>query len=246
MTVLFILAVLSVTTFIESQVIITRPDAVLEKLSELKELVFDYKMYRDGETSLAYFLPLMRKVNPLILRGTFNYTIQAVKNAAKNIAESDAAVNEILAGEKQNSCIKSLAAQINLQTEMSGFYSSDCLNIYNWNIFNITEDWLTDLEFSGMEVDRFPQILINAFIGRNAFTQSDDIIARLQETYDGNLANYLETYTRLMTKDNQFALGWHQEAFSIENCLNALQADLTSYYSGITAQIPICRKYSGK
>lgn len=246
MTVLFILAVLLVTTFVESQAIITRPDAVLEKLIELKELVFDYKIYRDGDTSLAYFLPLMRKMNPLILRGTFNYTIQAVKNAAEIIAKSDAAALEILAVENQNSCIKSLAAQINLQTEMSGFYSSDCLNIYNWNIFNITEDWLTDMETSGKEVDSFPQILINAFIGRNAFTQPDDIIARLQETYDGNMATYLETFSRLMTKDNQFALGWHQEAFAIEDCLNELQADLESFYSGITAQIPICRKYSGK
>lgn len=246
MTVLFVLAVLLVTTFVESQVTVTRPDAVLEKLEELKELVFDYKIYRDGETSLAYFLPLMRKMNSLLLRGTFNYTIQAVKQAAANIAKADASAIEILAVEKQNSCIKSLSVQINLQTEMSGFYSSDCLNIYNWNIFNITEDWLTDMEMSGMDVDSFPLILINAFIGRNAFTQPDDIIGRIQETYDSSMATYLETYSRLMTKVNQFALGWHQEAFAIENCLKELQTDLASSFSEITTQIPVCRKYSGK
>lgn len=235
-----------VLTLVKAQTTITRPEAVLEKLGEFKQLVSDYKLYRDGESSLAYFLPLIRRMNPLILRGSFNYTIQAVKKAFAEIGDRNNDVQNVLAAEKQNSCMKNLAVQVDLQTEMNGFFLNDCVNIYDLNVFNVTEDYLTDMEASGVEVDGFPQILINAFIGRNVFTQPEEIVARLQETYVINIANYTETLTRLLDKDNKFALGWNSEAFSIEGCFKEVQSGLANSFTGITSQIPICRKYSGK
>lgn len=240
---LFIWLIFSATCFEVLESSPTASDEVLEKLNEIRNIISEYKVYKEGETSLGHYLPLFRYSNSFIMLDVFNSTIDITKKAVAKMMISDASIRASLEAEKQNSCISSLLASLDYIIETSGYLISNCLKITNTDIFTIIDDYLKDVEASNLAADNLPAILTVVFIGRNIFTQPDEIKARIQELFDERTAGDADTLARLLEKSNKFAGAYHNEYFAVRSCLNDIEIYVQSSYASVQSRLPICQTF---
>lgn len=235
--------IILVSFFAASDSVITRPDGVLQKLDEIRTLVSEYTVFVSNQTSLGHFLPLFRRVNSAIIFDVFNSTFHVIKETVANLGSSDTDIRATLEAETQNSCILSLLTSLDQVIELSGYAISNCVDITNPNVFVITDNYTKDVAESCLIADNLPHILFKPFIGRNVFTQPEEIIARLQELYDIEVADDAETLDRLLAKSNDFAFGWYDEYFAVKACLEDIEASIKSSYDAVQLRLPQCKAY---
>lgn len=225
---------------------ITRPDAVLEKFDEIFTLVSDYRIYKPDEVSLGRFVSAFRELNSLSIPSYFRDTLDAIEENIKRLNGLDTEMRNLLAAEVQNACILTIFSTLDLIAELTGFSVSNCIDISDWNVFTITDDFLNDIIVSNAVVDKLPDVMIKPFIGRNVFTQPEEIIKRMQELYDTELIDDKETFDRLMDKSNAFYFAWYDEYSAIVNCLSSLDASINNSFSAVKSQVTQCRAYGGR
>lgn len=226
---------------VASNATIAYPSVVFEKLNEVAGLVARYKTYTEGEVSLGRFVELFQQMNPLITKDVFNETAELVMQNAANLAALDAEVRDLLLAEKQNSCIRSMLTFLDQILMQSGFIISNCIDITSPDVFKKTFDYYSDLMDAIKTIEKLPLVLFNPLIGRNVFTQPDEIAARIQELYDIELSDDQETYDRLLAKINIFVFAWHDEYSSIKQCIENVQVAVVEAQTAVKAQLPLCR-----
>lgn len=225
---------------------ISYPAVVFQKLREIGDLVANYKIFKEEDASLGRFVEIFQQMNPLIAKDVFNETVEVITQNIEKLAALDSSIRNVLLAEKQNSCILSLLTFLDQITTQSGFLVSNCIEITDPAVFHKTSEYYNNLKETIKQIEKLPLVMFNPFVGRNVFTQSDEIAARIQELYDIELSDDQETLDGLLEKINIFALAWHNEYFSIKSCLGEVEGNLKDAHAAIQAQLLQCKAFGGK
>lgn len=243
---LFALVVLAVFSLVNGQTTIVRPDPLIDAMDAAVEKILNYPDYVPGQTSLAYWLPLMYKMNGIVLNDAYNYTLASFVAAVKQIGTSDSPLRALIAKEKQNSCFTNLLSSIDMNIEQTGYEISSCFELSDPSILNTSASYYQDLAASVSAVNKLPEVLLTPLVGRNPFTEPDQssIIADYEQS-DASFAQFEADFNRLMDEINAFTIGWQGEAKSIGDCLGAINGSLQAAYTMIQGRITVCRAYKG-
>jgi len=223
-----------------TQAAITRPDQVLAKLNEIEEKVFDYQ----GE--LKHNVTQFRAMTSLLINDMYNYTLGVIESSVEEISASDIVIRAELEAETQSACITNLNNFIDQIIELSGYAISNCIIVSDNTTFAETKTYFQFLDEFEQRVNTLAQLIVNALIGRNVFTQSDEIIARVEELFDAKVSEYDDELDELLNKINEWYLQWIGEVTSVEACFGSIGTSIHAGIGAVKAQLPICRIFGGR
>lgn len=225
---------------------IIRPAPLIEEVNEIvTEILNSAQLPSTGPPTLAYMLPKLYEMNGIVLKDAFNYTLASFVSTVQQLGTSDAPTRALIASKKQNACFKNLLSFLDSFIEMSGYSVASCFQLYNPSVLNSTDLYYQDLAAMGTAVNDIQAMLLSPFIGRNPFTQPDEIIADYKAQQSATLDGRAADLARLMEEINEFTLGWQSESISIVTCLGTIFDDVSANYAMVQVQIPKCTAFKG-
>lgn len=227
---------------IPSQAIVSKPDAVLANISALEAEVFEY------QASVQIQVRNLRTSGGQISSDLFNKTLTIIQNNIKNISTSDEEISSKLTSLNQNACIKNLVNTVAQVVELSGYAISNCIDYQNATSLNSTNDLssLRLLDSVEREINYLAAIIVNAFIGRNIFTEGDAIVDRVQEQLNATRTEVEETLSEIKENSGNFTATWDEEIKELQTCFDRIDQSIQSALTTVEAQIPICTMFGGR
>lgn len=236
----FIATIFLASVLAGSQAVITRPDEVLAKINELEGEVFNY------QSEVQEKIKSFRVSNGELTGEYYNKTLNIVEENIKSISVSDSDIRKSLAAQKQTSCIFNLVNFIDQIVELSGYAISNCIELKETGVLSVNNEFRELLDSFERDVDILSQIIINALIGRNIFTEGTAIIERVQEQLKTKTAEFDAVLTALNGQSTGVSDSWNTEISSLATCFADINDSLKSGVESIEAQIPVCIKFSGR
>jgi hypothetical protein len=235
----FITLTVFLASLVGSQAAITRPDEVLVQINELEGKVAGYQV--EVHQKIAKF----RASNGELTGDYYNKTLNIVDENIKSISVSDAGIRESLAGQKQTACIVNLVNFIDQIIELSGYAISNCIEVKD-NGTSLAGDFRELLDSFERDVNVLTQIIVNALIGRNIFTEGNAIIERVQEQLKAKTAEFDAVLTSLAERSSGVNDSWDVEISNLKTCFVEIDSSIKSGIASIETQIPICVKFGGR
>lgn len=230
------------SVLVGSQSAITRPDEVLNQLKKLEQQVSSY------QSSVLEQIQKIRASNGELTADYFNKTLVTVEENIKIISESDAGIRESLDAQKQTACIINLVDFVDQIVEFSGYAISNCIEVKDSNCSSlvINKEFRELLDNFERDVTVLSEIIVNALIGRNIFTEGDAIIERVQEQLKAKTAEFDAVLTKLSKNTSEVNDSLIDEISSLKTCFVDANGSTKSGIAAIQMQIPICIKFSGR
>jgi hypothetical protein len=223
-----------------SQAVISRPDEVLVQLDELQQKVSNY------QSSVQEKIQKFRASNGELTGDYFNKSLDVVEQNIKSISLSDAGIRESLAAQKQTACITNLVNFIDQIIELSGYAISNCIEVKDNNSLTGCVDFRELLDTFEKDVNVLTQIIVNALIGRNIFTEGSEIVARVQEQLKAKTAEFDSVLTALGEQSNGVTDSWDVEVSNLKTCFVEINSSIKSGIVAVESQITICTKFGGR
>lgn len=237
-----IFVVLLASILIPSGAVVTKPDAVLAQIESLEDQVFEY------QATVQIQVRNLRSSGGQISSDLFNKTLTIIESNIKNISVSDNEISSSLASLNQSACVKNLVNTVDQIIELSGYAISNCIDVQNASSLNSTTDLesLHLLESVEKDINYLAAIIVNAFVGRNVFTEGDSIVTRVQEQFNTTRTEIDATLSRVRGNSGNFTAAWDDEIKELQTCFNAIDVSIQSAISFVRAQIPICKMFGGR
>lgn len=223
---------------IHLQAVITRPDEVLAKLEEAEANVFEH------QAEIKISLTGIRTEVAEAVNENYNTTLTIITDNVKSVSVSDGTIRETLSAEPVGPCITNLNNFLDQIIEMSGYYISNCIIITDNATINLNDEFWSLLESHENEVNTFANIVITALVGRNIFTESEAIIARIEELVSNKLESFEGYVTDLKEKSAQVGESWSKEIVALEVCFADISSRINAAIGLIEAQLPACRSFN--
>lgn len=215
---------------------ITKSDDVLAKLNTLEAAVIVYQSNIQAEIkALQIFNGLMAEY--------YNKTLSTIERYIREISFSDVVFREVLDAENETACIKNLKNFLDSIIELSGYAISNCIETKDNTSFVIPVDYLSKLYTLEKDVNSLSQIIINALIGHNIFTESSAIVARAVNQLEEKKEKFSATLTELTDASKGFSATFDFGIADLETCFNDILSSVGSGNYIIHSQLEICHKF---
>lgn len=176
-------------------------------------------------------------------------------STAETLTQIEANANDILAVEKPvrdeifamalraTPCVVNLRVLLNGATEFTGFESSNCVTSYDKSVqgaLNTAYALLQKYEGTFGDVQ---QIVVRSFVGRNIFTQPDDIVARFEEEFRARKADW--EAIRPDIESFVANLSGNIAVFNtvLGSCFGRIQSEVAPGYQIIREKLAVCEAY---
>lgn len=223
-----------------SQAAITRPDEVLAQLDALEETVFGY------QAAVQQKIRVFRSSNGESTGDYYNKTLNIVEANIRTISASDVDIRTTLTAQTQSACIINLVNFLDQIIELSGYAISNCIEVKDNNTSISNVDFTAILDSFEGDVNVLAQIIVNALIGRNIFTQGDEILARVQEQLDAKTAEFDTVLASLTGKSNEITSSIDKEITDLNTCFDDINESIQSAIFTVQSQLPVCNKFGGR
>ena len=233
-------AIFLASILVASQAEITRPDKVLVELDNFKKEVSGY------QTSIQQKISSFRESNGELTGDHYNISLAIIEENIKSISVSDVVVRETLAEQKQTACIINLVGVINNLIELSGYAISNCISLKDNSNYTINSDFKELLDSFERDVTVLSEVIINALIGRNIFTQGNEILERVQDQLKAKYAEFDAVIAALAERSTGVTVSMETEVSSLKTCFVEVDESIQSGIAAIKGQIPICVRFSGR
>jgi hypothetical protein len=228
------------SVLVASHAAITRPDEVLAQLDTLEQTVFGY------QASVQEKIRAFRSSNGELTGEYFNKTLNIVEANIKTISVSDVDIRSTLAAQTQSACILNLVNFIDQIIELSGYAISNCIELKDNNTVVGSNDFSEVLDVFEREVNVLAQIIVNALIGRNIFTEGSTILANIQEMLDAKTAEFDAVLASLDGKSEGVTSSWDEKTSSLNTCFEEINGSIASGISAVQMQLPVCTRFGGR
>lgn len=237
-----IIVLVFATLLIPSNAAVTKPGAVLAQIDALETEVFDY------QASIQIQVRNLRTSGGQISNDLYNKSLTIIEDNIKNISVSDAEISSTLASLTQSACVKSLITTVDQVIELSGYAISNCVDDQNSTFSNSSTDLesLRLLDAVEKDISFLAATIVNAFIGRNVFTEGDAIVQRVQEQLNATRTEIDETISKIKESFGDFTATWGNELKEMQTCFDAIDSSIQFGIATIQAQIPVCTMFGGR
>ena len=189
-------------------------------------------------------LTAIRTAVSTVLRNSSTETLKQIEgNANKLLDQDEPARDAIFLIDPSTVCINNLKTVLNGITEFTGFGSSNCVTSYDKSVQGSLDTAYALLQKYEGSFGDVQQIVTRSFIGRNAFTQSDDIRARFAEQFNKRNADWatvrpdVEAFVRTLESNIAVFNG------VLGNCFRSIQDKVAPAYGVLTAEIVTCSAF---
>lgn len=244
-TIVFLLAL--VACFAVTDSTITRPDETFwNKVHELESSVERHMSLKMEDKSHYFFVIYYREVLGRVMKDYANNAVNVTKWTIASLGVSDTDVRTAIAAETPNACFTSLLNSLDTILEQSGYAISTCVELPNANSSKVAQEFI---DFSDAEIAKtsdFPWIQFDAFIGRNFFTQPDEIIARLKELLEVQIAEAAIVQANAYSLLQKLIKIWYGNQMSDDVCFIDLEAAIKSSYEAVQGRFTMCRTFGSR
>jgi hypothetical protein len=213
---------------------------VLEQINEIKLSIATY------QSSLQAEIRTFREVSGRRTAQLYNQSLDIIENSVKQISADDDTIRAKLNAETQGACITNLNNYADSIIELSGYAISACIEGDESLALNMTAEFTAMLDSFEREVNFLGEIALNALIGRNVFTQGDEIIARVQEQLDAKTAAFNAKRGELIEKANQFPGVSSQYFSTLTSCANAAFESVCAGTAFVESQFKVCARFGSR
>jgi hypothetical protein len=196
------------------------------------------------QTEINEQLTAIRTAVSTVLKSSSEATLTQIEaNANKILAQDEPARDAIFTISPSTVCVNNLKTIINGITEFTGFGSSNCVTLYDKSVqgaLNTAYALLQKYEGSFGDVQ---QIVVRSFIGKNAFTNGDDIEARFAEQFQKRSNEWaairpdVENFVK--TLDSNIAVFNNV----LGNCFKNIQDNVAPAYGLLQSEIATCAAF---
>lgn len=233
-------AILLASLLVASQAAIQRPDQALADIEAAEDEVASY------QSALQAKIRDIRAGGATVSAEFIANANLVIKSNIKTISVSDNEVRTALAAVAPSACIKSLESFTDDIIELSGYATSNCIEVKSGNgTENIVGDSV-DLDKFEQEVNSLGLIPINAFIGRNIFTNGTEIVAKITNELAAKKVEFDATLEHLLAQSGGASNELQAEIEKLKSCFVDINESVTSAISAVQAQIQVCVKFSGR
>lgn len=162
---------------ISSEAAFERPDNVLAKINDIKGDVFSYQA-----SVVAAVSSFRRDFDGEAIAYVEKY-LDLTEGNIVGVYTSDAHLRTTLKSETESDCITNLLTFLEQIIELSGFAISNCVVDGMIENSNSSIDFSAALDEAGIKTASIGDVIIQAFIERNIFTQENEIIGRVEELF---------------------------------------------------------------
>lgn len=233
-------AVVLASMFVASNAAIQRPDQVLADIEAAEQEVETY------QSSLQARIRDIRAGGASISAEFITKANLVIKNNIRAISVSDSEVRTALAAVAPSACITSLESFADDIIELSGYATSNCIEIKDNNSTTKTVDVSTLLDEFEREVNSLGLIPINAFIGRNIFTNGSEIIAKIIAELAAKKVQFDATLENLLAQSGGVSNEFQAKLEKLKTCFVDINASVASAIGVVQAQIPVCVRFSSR
>lgn len=202
-----------------------------------------------------YLRSLQKDINDKLTEVRTAVSTVLRSSTAETLTQIEANANGILAAEKPirddifstdlraSACVVNLRVLLNGATEFTGFESSNCVTSYDKSVqgaLNTAYALLQKYEGTFGDVQ---QIVVRSFVGRNIFTQPDDIVARFEEQFRTRKADW--EAIRPDIESFVANLSGNIAVFNtvLGSCFGRIQAEVAPGYQIIREKLTVCEAY---
>jgi hypothetical protein len=190
-------------------------------------------------------LTAVRTAVSTVLKGSSSATLtQIEENAIKLLKQDEPAREAIFDKNLQSSpCITNLKVLLNGITEFTGFGSSNCVNTYDQGVKGALDTAYALLQKFEGSFGNVQQIVTRSFIGKNAFTQSDDIRARFAEQHEKRSKEWeavrpdTEAFVKTLESNIAVLNG------ALGQCFSGIQVRVAPAYDELSGELATCRAF---
>lgn len=175
-----------------------------------------------------------------VLKVTSKDALMEVEENAKMILELEKPVKEAVNTLKIGDCSNNLKTLLTGITEFTGYQSSNCVKFYDNELNDRIEkaqQFISD--YDGVFTE-FQQIVIQAFIGKNKFSQPAEIIEQIESDYEKS-SNAWET---IKPKSEVFMDALNKDIGDInvelKQCMKDIQEATSSAYDFVSSRVQTC------
>lgn len=234
---IFIAFVASILT--PSGAAITRPEAVLTQIDALETEVFGY------QTTILDQISTFRAASGGTTADYYNQTLTVIEENIQAISDSDTDVRTTLGAQTPGACITNLNNFLDQIIELSGYAISNCIEDDN-STNNATSDLMALLDELDRYVATLPQVIIDAMIGRNIFTEGDAIVARVAEHFAEHKADIDAMIAEITAMIEALGTSANSGAATLKTCFEETVAAVGSGVDVVNVQVATCSKFGGR
>jgi hypothetical protein len=213
---------------------------------ELFTDAWDYQArLKELQADINAQLTAVRTAVSSVLKSSSSATLTQIEANSNKLLEQDGPARDQIFSKDlpSTACITNLKVVLNGITEFTGFGSSNCVTAYDTSVRGALDTAYALLQkFEGSFGD-VQQIVTRSFIGKNAFTQSDDIRARFNEQFSKRTSEWEkirpDTEAFVRTLESNIAVF----NTALGECFAAIQVKVAPAYSVLTSEIATCRAF---
>lgn len=233
---------IAASLLISAEAAIKNPAEVIAKINELKAGVFNYQ----GEISAILEDFRQRSGRSSDSAGYANRTLVVLEEKILKISAEDSEVRIVLDTQATNACIANLRSFLDQILELSGFATSNCIELEGDTSVGGSENFTSTLAAIAKDANALGEIFIKALIGRNIFTQGDEIIARIEELLKEQKETLTVSIAALQALEGQVGDSWETSFKALDTCMNNVIISVSDAALMVASQLPVCAKFGGR
>lgn len=223
-----------------SGAVIQQPVELLARIDLLKS---DVKSYRDSVVAAIASLEaeLGEKTSFIVEKN-----LDIAEGNIAGVSTTHIFVRTTLEQEQQTACVINLLGFLDGMTELSGYAISNCIGDTNLGKSNQSLAVSDALNKIKEDVNSLVELIIQALIGRNAFTQGDEIIERIETLFAEKRTSLDLDIVDLTSKTDEIKNSLAITFMNLKNCFKDLNESIEQGVVLITGQLPVCKMFEGR
>jgi hypothetical protein len=183
-----------------------------------------------------------------VLKKTSNLTLSDIEADVLEIFRIDAPYRTILFEDhtQNTECLMNMRNRLNFETEFTGFQSGNCLRAYDNEVSVVIDEAYKTVGLYDGELTEFELSVIEAFAGKNVWTQADDITSR----YNSSFERFSQLLADLKAKIDGLVLNIENQIEAHRTNLNACykdnQASLSTFLVRFETQLNTCIRFDNR
>jgi hypothetical protein len=129
--------------------------------------------------------------------------------------------------------------------ELSGYATSNCIEV-DVSTLNMTSEFTAMLDSFERDVNFLSEIALNAMIGRNVFTQGDEIVARIQELLDAKTEFYTIKLAEFVEKAKEVETSEFQDFTALKACIKDVEESVSAGTAFVGSQLQVCARFGSR
>lgn len=231
--VVFLASVLAVSA-------IDKPSDFLTKLEEQKTEMRDYQ-------TLAFEqIRVLRSGGSQVSADFIDNYLETAGRSVLRVGDSAGPINSELDEQAAGACITSLKNNVETILSFSGFAITNCYEITDPSLVDSVRDMAASLNQLEQNVAAIELIIPDAFLGRNVFTQSAEIVQLVTEGFAAAKAEYDALLANLQTAADASLPAFQTQLDAQNTCFAEIDASVEAGYAFVRGQIPTCTKFSSR